>query len=378
MQPTFHLDRVENLAGMAVSAAKNGEKVQVLYREALTSDDPRFYKFMDSVTMSLLGRCNTTVHSIHHFLILIHDDLSADVYLNELPIQASAMAKRKIERGQMVTLDDLADIRDARFVGIEIKPRDRIICCLKVWWKFGLYFDFGAAHDPKTQLDLDQLSKTLGNLYRYLMFEHVYRTMEAKDRFERMQEDGWFPFVELLGSEFKELSNAYENQADPKDEVERLVARFDAARIGQIAERWWTKEPFNGRRPIIQAGINAYLRNDSEGHILCLKTVLPEIEGILRDLHHSEKGTHTGKTKHLTEHLGEKALAKAGSSSSLLLPTSFVCYLQSVVFRNFDLATGDVSMSRHSAAHGVAKPEQYTRSRALQAILSLDQIYFYL
>jgi hypothetical protein len=311
-------------------------------------------------------------------LILIHDDLSADVYLNELPIQASAVAKRKFEKGQMLTLDDLADIRDVHFPGIEIKPRDRIICCIKVWWKFGLYFDFGTAHDPNTQLDHDQLSKTLGNLYRYLMFEHVYKTLEAKDRFERMQEDGWFPFVELLGSEFRELSNAYENLADPKDAVDKLVARFDAGRVGQIAERWWTKEPFSGKRSIIQAGINAYLRNDSEGYILCLKTVLPEIEGILRSLHHSEKGTHTSKLKRLTEHLGEKALAKAGSASSLLLPANFVRYLQSVVFRDFDLTAGDVSMSRHSAAHGVAKPEQYTRSRALQAILSLDQIYFYL
>jgi hypothetical protein len=378
VKPTFHIENVGNPAGIAASAAKGGEKVRVLYREALTSDDPRFYKFMESVTACLLGKCNVTAHSIHQFLILIHDDLSGDFYLNNLPIQTSIMVKGKVEKGQMVLLDDIADIRDVRFDGIEIKPRDRVICCIKVWWKFGLYFDFEAAHDPKSQLDVGRLSKTLGSLYRYLLFEHVYKTMAAKERFERMQTDGWFPFVELLGSEFKELANAYEYFADPKDQVDALVAKFDSRRVEKMTERWWAKQAFSDKRSIVQAGINAYLRGDSEGHILCLKALLPEIEGILRSLHYSEKGTHTSKLNRLTEHLGEKALAKIGSEASLLLPASFVHYLQAVVFRNFDLTTGDVSMSRHSATHGVAPPEQYTKVRALQALLSLDQIYFYL
>ena len=34
------------------------------------------------------------------------------------------------------------DIRKLKFDGIEIKKTDKIICCFKVGWKFGLFFDF--------------------------------------------------------------------------------------------------------------------------------------------------------------------------------------------------------------------------------------------
>ena len=37
---------------------------------------------------------------------------------------------------------DIADIYELSFPDIEIQDSDSIICCLKVGWKFLLYFDF--------------------------------------------------------------------------------------------------------------------------------------------------------------------------------------------------------------------------------------------
>ena len=85
------------------------------------------------------------------------------------------------------------------------------------------------------------------------------------------------------------------------------------------------------------------------------------------------------KLKELIDHLADKAEQRTGGDGrSLLLPREFLEYLKASVFTNFNLETGVVDLSRHSAAHGVAMGEDYTQVRALQTLLSLDQIYFYL
>src|SRR5580698_10361493 len=110
MQPSFHLEKIQPLIGFAASTAKQGEKVQVLYREAITSDDSRFYRLMDSISSTFLCKNDLTIHSIHQFLILLHDDLTADVYLNNLPVHISVTAKRAIVKGETILTNDIADI----------------------------------------------------------------------------------------------------------------------------------------------------------------------------------------------------------------------------------------------------------------------------
>jgi hypothetical protein len=48
------------------------------------------------------------------------------------------------------------------------------------------------------------------------------------------------------------------------------------------------------------------------------------------------------------------------------------------IFQNFDLSTGDIDLSKHTASHGYSSPDQYTKAKGLQAILVLDKLYFYL
>ncbi len=60
------------------------------------------------------------------------------------------------------------------------------------------------------------------------------------------------------------------------------------------------------------------------------------------------------------------------------MPSAFLNYLKDIVFADFNLETGQLDLSRHSSSHGVAKAEDYTKAKALQTILVLDQIYFYI
>ena len=59
-------------------------------------------------------------------------------------------------------------------------------------------------------------------------------------------------------------------------------------------------------------------------------------------------------------------------------PEYFYEFLDKDIFQKFDLSTGKIDLGRHSLAHGYAKQEDFTKVRALQALLVLNQIFFYL
>ena len=77
------------------------------------------------------------------------------------------------------------------------------------------------------------------------------------------------------------------------------------------------------------------------------------------------------------DHVIAKESAKEGRGTSLTLPTHFLTYLKDHLFGRFDEAAGNTPLSRNLAGHGVAAAGEYTQDRALQAILTLDQLWFF-
>jgi hypothetical protein len=70
--------------------------------------------------------------------------------------------------------------------------------------------------------------------------------------------------------------------------------------------------------------------------------------------------------------------AESGAVGHILFPTAFAHYLKSHTFANFDPVDNRGSAgSRHAVGHGAAAAETYTMIRALQALLTLDQLAFY-
>jgi hypothetical protein len=57
----------------------------------------------------------------------------------------------------------------------------------------------------------------------------------------------------------------------------------------------------------------------------------------------------------LLDYLIEKGKKKTGSDCSLFLPLQFFDYLRNVIFPPFDLASGQVDLSRNTSSHGVAE-----------------------
>lgn len=364
---------VENLVGFVVETAQPGEMAKVQTRGSLVSDNPLFYTYIDQISGIFLK--TAFVNHIFQFLVLIHENLSADLYLNDLPVKVLMMTKRDFKKGEVITTGDIADIQQLSFEGINIKDTDKVIYCFKVGWKFGLFFDLDREH----AINIPSMETELGALYRYLSFQYVYDVLESKPHFDMLLKDGWFPFIEILASEFKELSEAYKNLPDPQNKLQEIVNKFNEERIERIVKKWWKKEIFLDKKTILESGIQCYLGFDTKGFIACIKIFLTEIEGIIR-LHYFEE---TGKGKHvhipeLINHVFDKGKVKTGSEASLFFPRDFLYYLKEVIFPQFDLEKGDIGLSRHTSSHGVAKGEEYSKIRAVQMILILDQLYFYI
>ncbi|HUT22417.1 MAG TPA: hypothetical protein VMX18_03365 [Candidatus Bipolaricaulota bacterium] len=377
----FYFDKVDNLAGFSTKNVKDGEVAEILIRAKLTSDEPVFYKYMDQISNLFLSRAGVLEDSVCQFLIVIHDDLSADLYVNDFKVLVEIKAKRDVKVGEAITDADVADIRKIKFGDISIVSNDSVIYCFKVGWRFGLFFDFTAVDfhtGDHQQLDMEKMELSIGGLYRYLSFYHVYKTLEAGAQFADMRKDGWFPFIEIIAIAYKQLTEVYQNRFDFENRIKIIVDSFDSSRIKKITEKWWQNKIFSEKKALIGAGVNAYMQNNPDGFVTCIKTLWSEIEGVLRILYFVDTGKGVGiKSYELSKHIVEKAKNKTGSDHSLLFPLPFLTYLKDVVFATFNVEAGNIGMSRNSAGHGVAEPQQYTKQRALQLILILDQLFFY-
>lgn len=381
MYQTIHFQKFQDLTGFVMEITKEGKSAKVLTRASLTSDEPEFYQYIEKITDIFSNKIQ--IDTVYRFLVIIHQDLSADLYINDFEILSEIRVKRDIKAGETVMASDIADIRKVKFPKIDIKETDKIIYCFKVQWRFGLFFDLTPRTQPTEvsqkihteRLDIEKMQITIGNLYRYLSFYHVYKTLESKEQFNEMLKDGWFPFTEIVANEYKKLTEIYQNKFDFENKIKIIVDSFGKERIQKMVEKWWKNKIFSDKRVLIEAGINGYLQNNQEGYINCIRNITPEIEGILRKIYFAETGK-ANKILKLLEYITKKGEEKTGSAYSLLLPTAFLEYMKDVIFADFNIESGSVPMSRNSSGHGVADIDQFTKNYALQLILTLDQIYY--
>jgi len=207
------------------------------------------------------------------------------------------------------------------------------------------------------------------------LFEKEYSILQNSDLFEKLINDGWFPFIQLLDKDYDELSTLYKNEW--YDKIDNWMLRFDDDRILKIVKHWWANNIYNDKKEIIEAGIQAYQENTKSGFINSIHTLFTQIEGIIRLAYFAEKNNKPTFSE-LSSFVREKAMRNFSTPDSLGFPSHFYEYIDKYLFKNFDLSSGKIDLSRHTLSHGVAKDSDFNKSRALQAILLLDQIRFYL
>ena len=369
--------RLENvrLGGFALTNSLPGEEVDVLSRAAITSNDRDFYVYMEGISNLIISKAQEkglfiSLDSITDFVLVIHENETADLYLNDVPTAVEILAKRDLQAGEAVSAMDIADIRRVKFENILFNTSDKVVACFKIGWKFGLFFDL----TPNSQLDVEQMELDIGLLHKGLRFQYLYEILSDPKTLERLISAGWFPFIEII-SEINPLLKAFNYEFDIEGQEQALIKKFDKKRIEKISERWWKKPIIYKHKEVLEAGLHAFSRGD---YISCIKNISTEIEGVLVDLHLTEKGSIPG-TKERLQYATSKGVQKSGGTASLLFPEEFLEYLNDVIFAQFNpLNPQGAGVSRHAVGHGRASGDSYTSSRALQYILTLDQIVFYL
>lgn len=362
---------VDELAGLSMHSAKKGEQVKVLRRSFFTSYQDNHHRFFDQVLGSVLG---PNLDNLNEVLIVIRGR-KAYIY-KYYPMMFAIRPKENIQAHRAVFENQILDIvevkfKDARF-DLDIKDGDKFVWLFREGWSFGLYFDFTG------EMRVDDLWGELGECYRKIRYYSLYMFLSTGNNFNNLLTYGWFPFVQILGDEFDRLVAGIEHKSTKEMTLveNNLLNSFTKERVDNFTRYWWQNEIFEQKRELLSAGINAYFKGDADSIINSIKTLTSEIEGVIRLDYHRVNGKKPN-TKELKDYVLSQGRSKFSAPDSRGFPGLFFNYLENVFFRDFDIDKDDVQLSRHSVSHGVVTREKYTKARALQLILTLDQIYFY-
>jgi hypothetical protein len=367
---------VEPLVGFSAEPAKGGQTVRVWDRLALTSDESLFHRLVEGlagVINQMAQQAGTAVNlrRAGTVLLILKPDNTAELWLDTAAVSLRCAVKRAVAAGTPIFEHDIADVTGMSFPCVTFGERDKVLCVFREAWRFGFAFDM----NPEGKLDLDAFVTTLGTLHRELRYKHLYEAIGDAALFDKLVATGWFPFVEIITTEFKDLVHHCEAGFDVAEIEDRIIARFDEARLKHMLERWVTKAHFAAKAALLQEAIEAFGQKRTASVI---KIVLTEIEGILNDAYRATHGGQGAKLKELLAFAEASAIQRAGGPNTLLFPSAFARYLVTQTFANFDpVAQTGTAGSRHAVGHGAAAQESYTMTRALQAILTLDQLAFY-
>ncbi|MET3649838.1 hypothetical protein [Phyllobacterium ifriqiyense] len=363
------------LNGISAEASNKGGTVRIWTRLFMTSEERLFHRIVKSLASHIELRASQAGHPVSiektgFTLLVIHPDNTADLWADAAAVVIQAQMKRPVQAGAVVFEADITDIIAMSFPLVPIETGDRVVCIFREGWRFALFLDC----NPEGHLSVADMERDLGTLSRRLKYTEIYEAIENDDLFKGLIDSGWFPFAEIMGAEFVQLSMRSEAKLDLDDVEAALTSKFDSARLEQMFARWMTKPHFAGKEKLLRSALTGFSNGDP---VHVLKIALTEIEGILNDAYRKRHGKGA-KLKKLLEFAILSAEEKTGQPHSLMFPTAFARYLREYTFADFDpAARNGKAGSRHAVGHGAAESDSYTLARALQALLTVDQLAFY-
>ncbi|EMR7658869.1 hypothetical protein WKA23_003820 [Yersinia enterocolitica] len=370
------LEKVEPLVGFSSAYAAEGDMCQLWTKHGFTSDQDIFHQIARSFISTLEHYTQregkfVKLSNCEMLLFIIHGDLSAEIWNDKAAVASRIIMKKQIQPGMIVFEKEVADILDVHFPLVEFKQDDKVICLFREGWRFGLYFDLNRDDD----FSVDDMNKNLGVLHRAVKYKNIYDSMFDYETLSFLVARGWFPFAELINDGFDILQYQEKNDEVFNKSAAHLISLFDRDRVNAIRSRWNSRVYLNEKMPILDAAFSSYYDGN---YIAAIKIILTEIEGVLQSFY-IKANLKKGSSSALTDFAKYTAIRKLQSKNTLLFPEEFLIYLKQNTYCSFDLMTGTASAnSRHSVGHGAAAAETYTKEKAIQAILTFDQIVFYL
>lgn len=306
---------VEPLSGFSAEAAKPGQTVKVWTRLALTSNEPLFHRLVDGLEgvirhMAETAGASVNLRRANTVLLVLKPDNSAELWVDTAAVSMRCAVKRAIAARSVVFERDVADVTGMSFPCVELGEQDKVLCLFREGWSFGLAFDF----NPDGKLDLEDFQTTLGTLHRRLRYRHLYQAVADPAVFDPLVAAGWFPFVEIITTEFRDLAQQAEAGFDIAEIEPKIIAAFDAVRLGHLLERWAAKPHFAARAALLKEAVEAF---SAQKPASVIKIILTEIEGVLNDAY---KAAHGGQGAKIRELLAfAQASAELGRSRAVMM-----------------------------------------------------------
>jgi hypothetical protein len=367
-------------AGYSLTLALKGEDVSVQQKEFLTSEDGNnFITRLEGVStcfFPFFREARVPFSQVNNFLAVVRPDQIATVYCNELQIEARTRVKRLdphgIRVGEPVFADDIADIEEAVLVDaagspVPIPDDCGVVLILSQGWRKCLFYDYSVLDRTRSRRRTDDIPRLFGHFLSRLMFQEMYSVTD--EQWRRLLEWGWFPFVGLRHEDRKKLLTWAACDRDATPVLEEISRSFTADLDARL-ESWRRYELLDRQMEFLARAKERYRAGD---YLSCLSLLYPRIEGVMRFLF--AKG-YPGKKAH--QGLLVTNLVENRDAYSVLLPCRFADFLKKVYFRDFDVETGEVALSRHSHGHGVSDAADYDFLRASVAFMLIDQLFHYL
>lgn len=353
-----------DLAGISLEFASKGERVKVSQRGYLTSLDSKFHGIAEQM-------CRTLNITPCWNLLVRWNEKETLIFCDNLPITLRIRSKEEnIKKGQFLYRKDIADITSLSFKDYynDLNPKEgeKVFCIISKGYLHGIYYDFTG------DLNLIEFQSYMGELYKQLEYPYIYNSLED-GTIDKMIENGWFPFVELLGDDCEQLIKIIEEK-----ELSRIPKwcqeSFSEVRIKKITDRWKKYSAYQRKRMQFEEGIQCFY---DQKFIAAISTLTPLVEGTFNEylLKKTGKGI-SYKGDKIVESIYKEAVSRFGESS-LLLPQAYKNYLLQYFFKNTNSAISNDTV-RNASAHGRARDDAYTYEKTIIVILTLDQLFFFM
>ena len=359
--------------GFATKCWLNGESMRIETKNILSSNDKLFFDRVEWISSTIPG---LNMNNISSFLIIIDKNYKARMYINdEIMLTMWIKPKRDIKKGEGIHKNDIIDIINISFHNIEVTEEDRVIYCQKVEWKFFLYYDLWRTENT---LDVEKMYQELWTAYRSLFFEKTYLNLKEPSSKEALN-NWWFPFIEIINNYQQIINFFYEEESRRNIFLYDFINKYDN-KIDELTNKWRNKEIFAQKKDIIQSWLDNYKQNNQSGIISCIKTLASEIEWIIRVIYYQDKNFSKNSQKEpLKEYINNIVNYWKNKETTLFFPDMFLSFLTNIFFENWFIWEGeDPQATRHTVNHWILPSSWYTKEKAFQMILILDQIYFYL
>jgi hypothetical protein len=360
--------------GYAVTSAKPGEEVSVAAIEfTSTEDGEHFISRLEGFPSEILQRIGTTptiqASSVDHMLVIVRPDKTGTAYVNELAIKGLMQPKRDVKAGEAIFTNDIADISQIRFEGIDIQNEHGVLFLFSIGWRKGMYFDFSPLHPKDGVKRTYDLNKRLAQFYVYLMFQDRFKIPE--DTWNEMFAQGWFPFISLTLDTTKAIINHARNSWCI-DDVLKTISNEVKDRLPRWLEKWKRLGQFSDHYTLLEKSVERFENRD---FISSVSILYPRIEGVMRSRHYSVSPNLKGTQQNLISSTFSEVDSDL-NPKLLLLPEKFRKYLDEVYFASFD-PKDPKGPSRNTVSHGVADAADFSEKSACIGFLILEQLTYY-